>query len=144
MRKLEERVSILENKLDERVTPPEGDGRVTPPESRGTSVQIEVDDDDEHILQHVGHLNKNDVQKVLVLLAKKIFTDEELMKSSRTGKRTVKCKGDPRPPLDARKLETLERVVRNKTSISKKLFVSKFQNLQKVLRRKAKRRNERL
>lgn len=87
--------------------------------------------EDEQLLWSVNHLRLSDVHKVLVFLARKIFTEEELIMSSKTGKKTSKCNGDPILPFDMEKLERLERVVGTKTSITKELFVNKLENLQK-------------
>ena len=92
--------------------------------------------DDKVALDLVSHLGQGDVNNVLQILAKHLFSDDELCSSSRTGKKTVKCGASPRPPLDTKKFNTLERLVLTKTKISKETFVKKFQHFQKVLRRK--------
>ncbi|XP_060578416.1 uncharacterized protein LOC132735479 [Ruditapes philippinarum] len=92
-------------------------------------------DPDEEKLKLVEHL-ENDVQKTFTILVKSTFTDDELINSSRTGKRSNKCIGDPRPPLDSKRLETLERLVCSKTKLSKESFIKKLENLQKTLRQK--------
>jgi len=75
-------------------------------ESGGSSQQ-------DNLLKLVSHLNANDVQQVLSTICKAIFSNEELMNFSRTGKRTNKCsERGPRPPLDIVKLEKLEHLVR--------------------------------
>jgi len=49
---------------------------------------------------------------------------------------TNKCKDSPRPPLEPSKLNKLERLVRKKTGVSKKVFNKTLENLQKVIKRK--------
>ena len=106
--------------------------RVVALESGGSSQQ-------DNILKLVCHLDANDVQQVLSTLCKAIFSNEELMNCSRTGKRTNKCsERGPRPPLDIVKLKKLEHLVREKNNISKDCFIKKFENMQKTLRRKKK------
>lgn len=111
---MEERVSSLEEKEKESV------------------------DEDDVKLKTVEHLEDTDVQRVVTTLARAFFTEDELVGCSRTGKRTSKCSGDVRPPLDPVKIENLEKAVRKKTKISKELFVKKLENLQKTLRQKKK------
>ncbi|XP_052761837.1 uncharacterized protein LOC128204462 [Mya arenaria] len=106
--------------------------RVVALESGGSSQQ-------DNLLNLVSHLDASDVQQVLSTLCKAIFSNEELMNCSRTGKRTNKCsESGPRPPLDIVKLEKLERLVCEKTNISKDCFCKKLENMQKTLRQKKK------
>lgn len=115
LRKLEERVCALESKKP-----------------------TVSDNGETENMKLVEHMDSTDVQRVLTTLAKAIFTDDQLINCSRTGKRTAKCSGPPRPPLDQQKLILLETVVRKKTDISKECFQKKFENLQKTLRQKNK------
>ncbi|WAR18111.1 ZNF91-like protein, partial [Mya arenaria] len=86
--------------------------RVVALESGGSSQQ-------DNLLNLVSHLDASDVQQVLSTLCKALFSNEELMNCSRTGKRTNKCsESGPRPPLDIVKLEKLERLVCEKTNIN--------------------------
>ncbi|XP_060596756.1 uncharacterized protein LOC132750738 [Ruditapes philippinarum] len=106
--------------------------RVVALESGGSSQQ-------DNLLKLVSHLDANDVQQVLSTLCKAIFSNEELMNCSRTGKRTNQCsERGPHPPLDIVKVEKLEHFVREKTNISKDCFIKKFENMQKTLRQKKK------
>lgn len=86
-------------------------------------------------MEKVAHLKKEDTQAVVAALAKHFFSVPELKTCSRTGKKTVKCAGEPRPPLDAAKLYTLERLVMLNTGLGKEVFIKMFENLQKTLRR---------
>jgi hypothetical protein len=115
LRKLEERVCALESKE---------------PTVR--------DNGEMEKMKLVEHMDSTDVQRVLTTLAKAIFSDDQLINCSRTGKKTAKCSGTPRPPLDQQKLILLETVVRKKTNVSKECFQKKFENLQKTLRQKNK------
>lgn len=71
-------------------------------------------------------------------LCRKFFTDEDLRNCSRTGKKSIKSGETPRPPLDATQFEKLRKEVYRFCSFEEKVFLKKFENLQKVLR-KAKR-----
>jgi hypothetical protein len=92
--------------------------------------------EEERLLKSVDHLS--DPQIILTTLSRNLFTDDELICSSRTGKKTNKCVGPPRPAINQNKLQQLERVVMKKTGISRDAFIKKFENLQKTLRQKTK------
>ena len=92
--------------------------------------------EDEVANELVAHLKESDSTQTVQILAKHIFTEEEIINSSRTAKKTVKSGDNPRPPLNQEKIERLERLVILKTNISKAEFIKKFENFQKVLRRK--------
>ncbi|XP_060563109.1 uncharacterized protein LOC132722603 isoform X2 [Ruditapes philippinarum] len=89
---------------------------------------------DDHEMSNYDHIS--DPQEYLVKVTKTIFNEIELKSHSRTGKKTAKCLTEPRPALDKAKMMKLESIVRTKTGMSKELFYKKFENLQKVLRRK--------
>ena len=63
-----------------------------------------------------------------------LFTKEELISCSRTGKRSAKCLMDPRPALNQQKLSLLKKVMMDMGMTIDK-FNSKLENIQKVLRR---------
>lgn len=84
----------------------------------------------------VAHLSESDITDTVQILARHIFTEDEIINSSRTGKKTVKSGDCPRPPLNQAKFERLQRLVILKTKVSKEVFLKKFENFQKVLRRK--------
>ncbi|XP_045165386.2 uncharacterized protein LOC123529218 [Mercenaria mercenaria] len=77
------------------------------------SAKTEENPDDAK-LALVEHLEESDVQQVLTTMTFSIFSKDDLLNCSRTGKRTGKCVGTPRPPLDVAKLDMLERLVRKK------------------------------
>ena len=70
-------------------------------------------------------------------LCKLFFTEKELVDCSRTGKRTVKCADNPRPPLNGVQFSKLRESVQKYCSFDKDLFHKKFENFQKVLRKSA-------
>ena len=69
-----------------------------------------------------------------------VFTKEELVSSSRTGKKTVRSsREDVRPPLDKVKMDLLERAVLTKCpDMSTDTFKKKIDNIIKMSRRKEK------
>lgn len=78
----------------------------------------------------------NNVSQAITTLLKTLFTNEELKSCSITGKKSPKCIGQPRPPLDQGKFEKLCECVRAKfPGTEKKIIIEKIQNIQKVLRR---------
>ena len=75
-------------------------------------------------------------QNIFKFLCLHIFTENDLMSFSRTGKRSIKNMDNARPPLNGSKLALLESLVKEHTKFDHNMFVKKFENLQKVLRRK--------
>ena len=114
IRRLEERVSELEKAKEEQTDDKMKDDK----------------------MKLVEHLKDTDVQAVLTTLARAFFSEVEIKNSSRTGKKTSKCAGDPRPPIDQSKFNEMERLVILKTKISRDVFIKKFENFQKTLRQK--------
>ena len=84
----------------------------------------------------VAHLSESDITDTVQILARHIFTEDEIINYSITGKKTVKSGDCPRPPFNQAKFERLQRLVILKTKVSKEVFLKKFENFQKVLRRK--------
>lgn len=73
------------------------------------------------------------------ILARKVFSEEQLKSCSVTGKRTAMCGSSPRPPLDCRCLEAIQKVVMGVCpDFTRDKFVTAIQNVQKVLRQKVK------
>lgn len=70
-----------------------------------------------------------------------LFTHDELVSCTRTGKRTIKCMDNVKPQIDPIKFKRLETLVLKHTSYDKPTFHKKFENLQKVLRRERKELN---
>lgn len=83
---------------------------------------------DGNILQKL----KSDQEK-LKYLCKLFFSEDELKNSSRTGKRSIKSGETPRPPLNIEKLKTA--VLKYCVTFNSDIFMKKFENFQKVLRR---------
>ncbi|CAH1800962.1 unnamed protein product [Owenia fusiformis] len=94
----------------------------------------EQNDAESNLIEKVKHLQSTDVQDVIVTLSQQVFTKEELINRSVTGK---KSHLGQKPPLKTELYNELQRVCMLKTGCSKDVFRSKFRNLQKVLRRKA-------
>ena len=89
----------------------------------------------EDSIRHQG----TDGSKLTKILARKVFSEEQLKSCSITGKRTLMCGNSPRPPLDSRCLEAIQKVVRGACpNFSRDKFIGAIQNVQKVLRQKAK------
>lgn len=74
-------------------------------------------------------------QDIVKKLAVRVFTREELITKSISGKRSAKSSESPRPALDPVKLSQIEHIARKK-GVEHRSFIEKLQNLQKVLRRK--------
>lgn len=110
IRKLEDRVSELESR----------------PVAVGSG-----ESDEEKALSLVSHLSSENSGGVVSILANHIFTENDLRNCSRTGKKTVKCIAEPRPPLCPQKLQTLERLVQKKTGMSRENFNKKIENRKK-------------
>ena len=63
------------------------------------------------------------------------FSDDQLLRCSRTGKRSHKSAVSARPPFNAKHFGELTAAVTKFTSFDTKTFYEKFENLQKMLRR---------
>jgi hypothetical protein len=88
------------------------------------------------LVDHLHGATEKEVQEVVSKLSLAIFSKKELIQCSRTGKRSVKSGDSPRPSLDQRKLQTLQKLVLDKCPLfTKEQFVKKFENIQKMLRR---------
>ena len=67
----------------------------------------------------------------------KVFNQDELRDCSRTGKRSIKNMETPCPPIDQEKLENLKGLIQKFCpAMNNEMFIKKFENIQKVLRRK--------
>jgi hypothetical protein len=89
--------------------------------------------DEETLIKSVkGVVGDQNVMKHLCL---QIFTEEDMINSTRTGKRTAKAMDNVKPPLDPIKFNMLETVIMKVTSFDKATFYKKFENQQKMLRR---------
>ena len=75
-------------------------------------------------------------QNIFKFLTLKIFSQDEIISCTRTGKRTAKSGDEVKPQLDPEKFYRLENLVLKHTSMDKCKFYKKFENLQKVLRNK--------
>lgn len=79
--------------------------------------------EDEQLLQSGSYPKATGVQELMGVSSKSVSTEVELILCSRTGKKTYKCNGEPRLPLKAEKMATLERLeVRKENTDFKKKF----------------------
>ena len=99
----------------------------------------------EEILKVVKHLNpksEKEINDCIQRVCFTIFTKEELITSSRTGKKTVRSPThQARPPLDKEKIDLFEKAVYIKCGedLNADTFKRKFDNIIKMTRREAKR-----
>jgi hypothetical protein len=86
----------------------------------------------------IRHMDSSQMQDALKLIVRALFTDEELIERSISGKRSTKGQENNtiRPALDQAKYGALETAMKNKwPEITHKWVTEKTQNVQKVLRR---------
>lgn len=88
---------------------------------KGTDITIE------ELEQSIKNVNGDSNR--LKHLCSKLFTDEELINRSRTGKKTAKSGENVKPALNAEKFELLQLMVCKHTSLQKSEFIKKFENL---------------
>lgn len=163
LKTLEEEVKNLRKKyrkLDDRITILEGNKNnvsVTNDDSKSVSIgknvkmptpPVKVEDkmptppadvEEELVAEKIAGVVGD--QNILKSLCSTIFTEEELVTMTRTGKRTSKCMDNVKPQLDRVRFGKLEALVKRHTSYDKDTFVKKFENYQKVLRREKKKEN---
>lgn len=82
-------------------------------------------------------INKKDPVKCFQHITKSLFSIEELILCSPTGKRTIKCDETmgARPPLNRAKKEQLYRLAEEHLDFDRETSHKKLENFQKVLRR---------
>ncbi|XP_062604039.1 uncharacterized protein LOC134265830 isoform X2 [Saccostrea cucullata] len=124
---LEKEVSVLKKKLKAHTDNPEAPS------------QREVSDD---LLKCVLHLSANDISTILRTLIYKVFSNEEVLNCSRTGKKTVNSGETPRPGFDLKKLTAVQTAIMTKCSISLEVFKKKFDNFLKMERRKVRKSSD--
>ena len=84
----------------------------------------------------IKDLMPSDILRVIKTLAYSVFSKDELASKSLTGKRSIHSGDKARLPLEKTKLCAIKAVAMEKCpSLNHKEFVSKFQNIQKMLRR---------
>lgn len=76
----------------------------------------------EELLKCVSHMWSKDVGIILCTLVYKVFENEDLLKCSRKGKKTVNSRENPKPPLNAIKLEIVQTAVMRKCEIGVEVF----------------------
>ena len=90
----------------------------------------------EELRKTIQDLRSTEILRVIKTLAYGVFSKDELASRSLTGKRSIHSGDNARLPLEQTKLHAIEAVAMEKCpSLSHKEFVSKFQNIQKMLRR---------
>ena len=83
----------------------------------------------------IKDLIPSDILRVIKTLAYSVFSKDELASKSITGKRSIHSGDKARLPLEKTKLCAIKTVAMEKCPLNHKEFVSKFQNIQKMLRR---------
>ena len=150
-RKLEQRVLMLEGSLDSYTRPTKAKHRRsendldTPPERAPVNEKpAAVDSKDHNILSEENILNAvqgmTSAQNIFKTLCLKVFSRDEIVGSTRTGKRTHKCMDNVKPALSTTKFAFLQSIISKAIpTMDKTTILKKFQNVQKVLRRERKR-----
>lgn len=88
------------------------------------------------IVEHITGTSEKEVNECIRQIAMSVFSIQDLVSCSRTGKKTTHSPGNcPRPALDHEKMKLVEKAVILKCSISMELFKKKFDNLVKMIRR---------
>lgn len=124
LKSLKRRIHILEAKSEE-----EGKSSEVVPASTVAGNEKEL----ESALKGIAHILADDVNTVMKRVVMQVFSQEELIKCNRKGKK--KADG-PKPALDEQKLFFVEKIVLTKCpSVTKEIFVKKFDNILKVVRR---------
>ena len=129
MRKMKKKIKTLEEQMEEQKSTT----------STGESLRSVNGNTHDELYKAVE--SKSTWQGAVEILIAKLFTQDELRNQSISGKKTVKCgTNGPRPAMDQEKLSILQDIVINRFTncTSRKCIVEKIQNIQKVLRRKAK------
>ena len=84
----------------------------------------------------IQDLRPNEIVRVIKTLAYSVFSKDDLASKSLTGKRSIHSGDKTRLPLEQTKLRAIETVAMEKCpSLNHNDFVSKLQNIQKMLRR---------
>ena len=94
------------------------------------------------LLECVGHLtasSERDICLIIKRLSYKVFSSNELINGTRTGKKTVKAGEKPKPALETERMDLLEKAVLTKCpDLTTTAFYKKFDNILKVAVREAK------
>lgn len=137
--KLKKKIKLINEKLEEIISKPTPSASIEMIPAQETVGVTEAEL--EKSVNHLTGTNDREVNSIIKLVMFKLFTNENLINCSRTGKKTVKSGDIPKPALDADKYLLLERVVCRKCpNVSRDILKKKFENLQKMARRKS--RNE--
>jgi len=108
------------------------------PQQSPLQAQNATDDQNfEQLLAAVSHLpGKSSETTCLRILALRVFSQQELLTCSRTGKKTSNTGENPKPRLDLSKLRLLERAFLSKfPELNVSNFNRKFDNILKMERR---------
>lgn len=93
----------------------------------------------EKLLNSIRHLSANvdkEVTECVRRISMSVFTRNDLVTCSRTGKKTIHSGDVPKPALDGQKMAVVEQAVLLKCpSLAKESFRKKFDNLLKMERR---------
>lgn len=149
-RKLEQKVQDLESEVRHLKTSIKSLKRKVEAmqETHSDAASPNTDQDDqklnfEQLMAKVAHLNGNNSETLsLNILASSVFTQDELISCTRTGKKTSNTGENPKPCFSTEKLRLLERGFLTKfPELSINIFNKKFDNILKMQRRSAKKSN---
>ena len=111
----------------------------------GSRIKSEVEDKSETrfngctVNEIKGLIKGSDpLSKVVDTVLKKLFTHEEILNCSVTGKKSAKCAASPRPALDQERLNLFYDTVMSNRETTKKEVLEKVQNVTKIARKKNK------
>ena len=104
-----------------------------------SAVQLDCGFSEQELLEKAKFFGPGSKAEALKALAKTIFTEDELIESSVTGKKTGKSGENPHPPLNAEKLGLLKRLMQRVDPCFQQRWLTEgLQSIQKVLRAKQK------
>lgn len=90
---------------------------------------------EDQLQQLISNIADTRFQEAVKVLSAKLFTEDELMNSSISGKKSAKSE-TYRPALNSAKTEILVKLVCNQCKVLPKDILAKLQNIQKVIRRR--------
>lgn len=90
---------------------------------------------EEQLQQFISNIAETRFQEAVKVLSSKLFTENELMNNSISGKKSAKSE-TYRPALSSSKTEILVKLVCNQCKVLPKDILAKLQNIQKVVRRR--------
>ena len=136
IQKLEEKVNEMSNdlkRLKGKVKKLQESGQAN--ESGSAAKSNEIKYSGLTILEIKDLVGNNDsLQTITEVVLKKLFSEDELINCSITGKNTIKSNGKPRPALDQTRFTIFMDIVKSKAKEAQwKDIIEKVQNILKVL-----------